>query len=227
MACFTALALAACGSQGTSSIYIPPQNTPVISGTLYAPNGQFAAADHWWRWADAFGLLPRAYALQGVVPVTSVQNVSLSRLDPVEAAHGSTDRAYLIANASTDPKTGMYMVVTDAAGNLDADRMIVQVGSGNLLTRAFVFSPTTNIDAASEALVRLVLNRLTQAPPVQLDTFSSDGLMYIDVRTRAVAQAVSGNSVAEINDNTYATLAGSGTVLDAIDCATGVQAKCM
>lgn len=61
MVCFTALVLAGCGAEGTSSVYIPPaKNTPVAASMRCAPNDQFAAADQWRRWPHEPSLPPCA-----------------------------------------------------------------------------------------------------------------------------------------------------------------------
>ena len=233
--CFAALALAGCGANGASSVYIPPANpAPSVSGTVYAPNGQFAAAEHWW--AEALRLMPPAYAaLQSELPITTEENVSLSKLDPAEAAHGSTDQALLLANGSTDPADGSYFISNDQltgrcvvqAGN--GERCIVQVGSGDMLTRAFVFSCktasgvsyscttapgvswTADIDAVSEAVVRLVLDYLMRTS-TQLGDFSNADLENIDCIARALANDISGTNVADINEKVYNRLAASQTM---------------
>jgi hypothetical protein len=220
--CFAALALAGCGANGASSVYIPPVNpAPSVSGTVYAPNGQFAAAERWWQWAEALRLMPRAYAaLQSELPITTEENVSLSKLDPVEAAHGSTDQALLLANGSTD-SDGMYFISNDQLASFQAGQIIVQVGSDQVgtLTRAFVLSCTTNagvsctadIDAVSEAVVHLVLDYLSQTT-AQLSDFSNEDLGEIEYVAGILAGNISGASVAEVNDNVYNRLAASQTM---------------
>jgi hypothetical protein len=220
--CCAALALAGCGADGTSSLYRPPGNPgPWVSGTVYAPNGQLAAAQRWWQWADAFRLAPLAYAaLQSELPITTEENVSLSKLDAAEAAHGSTERALLLANGRTD-SDGTYLISNDELAGFQAGLIIVQVGSNQTgtLTRAFVFSCATNatvscvadIDAASEGVVRLVLDYLGRTTALLTD-FSNEDLRKIDYAARTLAANISGASVAEINDNVYTRLAASPTL---------------
>lgn len=224
--CFAALALAGCGANGASSVYIPPANpTPSVSGTVYAPNGQFAAAERWWQWAEALRLMPRAYAaLQSELPITIEENVSLSKLDPVEAAHGSTEQALLLANGRTD-SDGTYFISNDQLASFQAGQIIVQVGSDQVgtLTRAFVLSCTTNagvsctadIDAVSEGVVHVVLDYLSQTT-AQLSDFSNADLGNIDCIARALAKDISGTNVADINEKVYNRLAASQTMQDCL-----------
>ncbi|MGD0949488.1 MAG: hypothetical protein ABSA52_18930 [Candidatus Binatia bacterium] len=240
--CCAALALAGCGADGTSSVYFPPGNSaPSVSGTVYAPNGEFAAAERWRQWLDALWLMPRAYAALGSeAPVITEQNVALSKLDADEAAHGHPELGqYLLANGPTDPANGTYFISADELANFqsgeDASEIIVQVGSGGTLTRAFILSCTAgatvsctnaDIDAVSETLVRLVMDRLTEAPSVLLSNFTRDGLqqMYDYAQQALLAENVSGASVQEINDNAYQLLANNKTIHSIMDDVTGIPA---
>jgi hypothetical protein len=222
--CCTALALAGCGADGTSQVYIPPGSpAPSVSGTLYAPNGQFAAAEHWWRWADLLWSMPRAYAaLQSELPVTTGggENVSLSKLDPVQAAHGSSERALLLANGRTY-SDGTYFISNDQLASFQAGEIIVQVGNGAMLTRAFVISCTTDagvvctadMDAVSEGVVHVVLDYLAgNTEGTQLSDFSKTDLANIQCMARVLAGNISGTSVADINAKVYTRLAASQTM---------------
>jgi hypothetical protein len=218
--CCAALALAGCGPDGTSQVYIPPGSPqPSVSGTLYAPNGQFAAAEGWWRWADMLWSMPRAYAaLQSESPISTEENVSLSKLDPVQAAHGSTDRALLLANGRTY-SDGTYFIPNDQLGSFQAGEIIVQVGNGAMLSRAFVLSCTTSagvsctadIDAVSEGVVHVVLDYLGQTT-AQLGDFSKTDLENIACMAQVLAGNISGTSVADVNEKVYNRLAASQTM---------------
>ncbi len=228
--CFAAAMLAGCGRDGTSTAAVgptEPNTTPSISGTIYAPNGEFASASQLWRWADAIGLWPRAFALEGVLPITTEENISVSRLDPTAAAHGCPANvacAQLIANGRSDPDTGEYVIASDALDDvgLHTGRLIVQIGNGHLLTRAFVLSRTTDIDACTEALVRLVLFRLTQAPAIQLDAFTDEGLQTLSRYAHGLTQTISADTVPDLNDAVYNRLSTSGTMQQQMDDVTGV-----
>lgn len=229
--CFAALALAGCGANGTSQVYSPPGNpAPSVSGTVYAPNGQFAAAERWWQWANALRLMPRAYASQGLMQhINSEESVSLSSVNPTAAAHGCLPASASLCvdpipggEGRTDPQTGTYRISNSTLTDVNdttSDRLLILVGGGDLLTRAFVFSCTTqpvvsctaNVDAWSEAVVRLVFDYLARTT-AQLSDFSNEDLGKIDYAARILAGNVSGTSVAEMNDNVYNWLAASPTM---------------
>ncbi len=241
--CLATLAWVGCGADGTSSASLQnnPQSGPVVSGTVYAPDGQFSAVSGWRRWADALSLWPSAYAnLSGESPINSVEDVSLSLFDPAAAAHGCklspppcTDP---VAGGSTrtDAATGTYQitnsVLTDEVfADATVADLVVLVGPQDLLTRAFVLSRTTNVDAVSEAIVRLVLNRLPEAPVVSLNDFTIGRVKYLDCLARPLVegQGISGISVSDVNENVYTALANSPTMQQAMDCITGVQSACV
>ena len=198
--CSAALALAGCGADGTSSVYIPPANpAPLVSGTVYAPNGQH---------------------------INSEESVSLSRVNPTVAAHGCPPIGVSPCvdpipggDGRTDPHTGTYRISNSALADTNGDRLLILVGGGDLLSRAFVFSCTTqpvvsctaNVDAWSEAVVRLVFDHLARTT-AQLSDFSNENLGKIDYVARVLAGNVSGASVAEMNDNVYNWLAASPTM---------------
>src|SRR5262249_38179728 len=140
------LALAGCGSDGSAGIGVqtgPPTTAAAVQGTVFAPNGEFAAVGRWQWLIDQLQLVPRAYALlqDELMPVQTAQNVSLSQIDPTEAAHGSTDRARLLAQAQTDAN-GQFQILNSSLTVLDdQSHLIVQVGTvGSTRTRAFVVS---------------------------------------------------------------------------------------
>ncbi len=235
-----AVALGGCGADGTSRAAISAAQKPSVTGTVYAPNGQFAARARSWQWAHALTLVARADALQGMAGVTTPEEVSLSRLDPGVAAHGCPPQvgcAQLLASAYTD-SSGHYAISDDALANLDTGRLIVHVGSDSLLTRAFVFSRTADIDATGEALVRLVLQRLTQTPPVPLDAFTADALQTLAMWAKILTQDLPGTAavslsagrtdcdgvslgVACLNDIVFERLASSATMQNTMNDIVG------
>jgi hypothetical protein len=223
-------ALAGCGHSGSASVGLTPptpNTSALFTGVVDAPNGLFADATGWWRWAQAVTLVPRAYGLLDVMPIQQAnQPVSLYVVDEVDAADGSITSPRFLARGVTDD-TGEYEIRADDpdAQSVDTCRLMVAVGGGAQLTRGFVVSDdrTTTLDAVSEGVVEVVLNRIAnQRPVVQLCTFSRSGLQDILVAANAIAIDVSGDDVAQINQNAYATLLASGTIHDAIDNATGV-----
>lgn len=235
--CVAALTFAACGSNGTAGIALPQDQKdvqPAIHGTIYAPdiNGDgigVYAAGPWLRWAESLALIPRAYALQHVAPIDSDETVALVQLDSTEAEHGQTERAALLAQAHTMAGGQFEILHPLAKTPEEVCRLMLVVGSGEEQTRAFVLSHSVNppgtsdaLDAVSEALVRIVLQRLTQPPAVEFCAFDASGLSNIYNAAWEAAYSVSGASVAEINDNAFAAVAASQKVHQAIVDATGI-----
>jgi hypothetical protein len=222
------LTVPGCGSNGNATAVFPPtpkQDIPSLTGVVEAPNGEFAAADPAW-WPDSLRLLQRAYALQNVAPIPEDFPVTLSRIDAIDAADGHIGDTgghtpQLIAQALTDPD-GRYYIVDPAVGNVEQCRLMVAVGGGRQLTRAFVISNITNIDAASEAVVRVVLDRLTKAPSVQLCDFTVSGLQNISIAVGKADFNASGADVEQINYDAFVRALVNPGVQKAIDEATGV-----
>ncbi|HVO27508.1 MAG TPA: hypothetical protein VMW56_28175 [Candidatus Margulisiibacteriota bacterium] len=221
------LIAAGCGSDATVDTSLT-RKTPTIvgavTGTVFAPNGEFAASDAGWRWACNFGLLSPAYAqtcLATLMPAGGILNVVLWQIDRVDAKDGQIDNPRIVNQARTDGD-GIYQIIDHAADDLDTCRLMVVVGRDESLTRAFAIEHTTNIDAVSEAVVRVVLDRITQSPPVELCAFTNDGLANILDQARAAACSAKGSTVAEINDSAYQHVKVNCGVLQAINDATGV-----
>jgi hypothetical protein len=227
------LSLGGCGHDGTVTATFPSTpkpDTPALAGVVQAPNGEIAAVGR--PWLRGFELLPRAYALQNVLTIGEGVEVTLSRVDPIDAADGNIgDTAghtpVFMAQGYTDFE-GHYEITDPGADDVDACRLMVAVGTvGNgTLTRAFVITAgRADIDATSEAVVRVVLDRLTKAPAVQLCDFSLSGLQNIyDAVARATATA-SGENISQINQNAFEKALASRSVKRAIDNATGVPVQ--
>ena len=222
-----ALIVAGCGSDGATSVTLQPtpqQIVAAVNGTVLAPNGQFVAADIWHRWASSVFLLSPAYAqtcLANLMPAAGDLNVVLWLVDYVDAKDGVIDNPRLLNQAHTDGE-GLYEIVDSAAQNLNTCRLMVAVGSNDSLTRAFAIDHTTNINAVSEAVVRVVLDRLTQSPPVQLCDFTNAALSNISDKTSAAACSAKGDTVADLNESAYNHAKVNCGVLQAINDATGV-----
>jgi hypothetical protein len=222
-----ALTAADCGSNGTADVTLQPTPRPIVgavNGTVFAPNGEFAAADGWRRWACAFNLLSPAYAqtcLMNLMPVGGTLNVALWHVNLLDAKDGKIDNPRLLNQARTDDE-GLFEIVDPATEHLDTCRLMVVVGSNDMLTRAFAIEHTNNIDAVSEAVVRVVLARLTQSPPVQLCDFTNAGLANILDKASDAACSAKGDTVAEINQSAYDHVRVNCGVVQAINDATGV-----
>ncbi len=223
------LTLAGCGANGYSGLAVPtPQSdVPRLAGVVLAPNGLLAKGGPTW-WPAAFGLVARAYAQPGVLPVGPNEVVTLSLVDKLDAADGQIgntpgDAPRLIAHASTNPD-GTYEILDPSLSNVDQCRLMVYVGSDSdrTLTRAFVFNNQTDIDYMTEAVVEVVLQRLTQAPSVELCDFTSAGLNDIYEAVKVVAFSATGDTVAAINTDASALAEASCRVQRAVDQATSV-----
>ncbi len=222
-----ALAAAGCGSDGSSNVALvrtPRSIVDAVTGTVYAPNGEFASAEAGWRWACPLSLLSPAYAqtcLANLMPAGGELNVALWQIDMIDAKDGKIDNPRTVNQARTDGN-GLYQIVDPVADNLDTCRLMVVVGHEDSLTRAFAIEHTTNLDAVSEAVVRVVLDRLTQSPPAQLCDFTNAGLANILDKASAAACSAKGSTVAEINDSAYQHVKVNCGVLQAINDATGI-----
>jgi hypothetical protein len=226
--CLLAAGVAACGHNGSAGVIFPgpgQQSTPLLTGVIEAPNGQFAAADRWGRWMDGLHLLAKAYALSGVSPVTTQERVTLVRVDATEAAHGSTLHAKPLAFVSTQDGRYEFVDASLAADLNDLSgcpTLMVQVGdpTTGTLTRAFAFTFETNINWLSEALVQVILDTLVDhTPPVQLCDFNSEEMQNIYNVAYSISGGVTGESVVDINQNAIARLRGSQSVSNAIEAA--------
>lgn len=227
-----ALIAAGCGSNGNSSAELQsqvPPPAPFVTGLVSAPNGELAATDSWWRWAGRLRLLPPAYAQEcaftrSVLPIdTDGVQVILSRVDQVDAADGEIDNPGFVAQTFVDGDTGLYTIINKAVASVTECGLMVSAGGGAQLTRAFVFQRTTNIDAVSEAVVRVILDRLTAAPAVQLCAFQSAALANIYSAAQQAACTATGDDVFQLNENVYAKVLNDCCVRRAVDAATAVH----
>lgn len=228
--CAAAWTIAGCGNDQNANVTLPGQQPvilPAVTGTVFAPNGEFAAISPWRKWLAELVLIPRAYAGIAIEePVASEQEVSLSSVSNADAAHavnGYIQSSTLIGVARND-LVGRFKIVMDPPLDINASHLMVAVGAASpepLLTRGFVFQQNTDLDAVSEALVRLVLKRLTQAPAIQLSDFTNDQLaqIYAEVEQasrRAGADGTPIDTVAQINNEAYRLAANDNGVQAAI-----------
>lgn len=236
LAACAGLTLSACGTSGDAGITEssqPPVLAAGVQGTVYGPSGQFAAADRqWWSWTERLLLVPRAYALldDDLQPIQTTLDVSLSRLDPTKAVHGNAEDDWYVETflLKTEPTglNGTFKILDPSLSILDDhSHLMLAVGTpGVTLTRAFVLQHSTvRIDAVSEAVVRVVLKRLTEAPVAQLDDFSIDDLTAISEAAHDAAATAIGSTVLDLNQSAYDLVVTNRKVqcaLRAMQCPT-------
>jgi hypothetical protein len=163
--------------------------------------------------------------------------VTLSSVTEVDAADGRIDFYDPITQTVPTNADGRYSVIhhfvetLEVCESINDDRFVgrllvsVSIGDPNHIgeTRAFVTSTQTDIDAASEAVVRLVLNRIFELePPVQLCDFDIEGLRNVARLAQEAAFTAEGDTVGEINADAYRLASENCRVQRAIDEATGV-----
>jgi len=224
--------LAGCGANGSSNATIPGSGhniLPAVSGTVWVPPGtDFAATAQWRKWLETVFVAPRAYAeIPGEARIQTETWVTLNWITESDAADGKIDSPRAVSDQDrygTDrtDQNGSYTILSADASDLDACRMYVSVGhSGKRSwTRAFVFDRTTDLDAVSEAVVRMVLKRLTEAPAVQLCDFTSEDLREIHTTSAQIIDYVQQNgddgvvaaTIADTNDNVFNILSPDPTV---------------
>jgi len=235
LAACAGLALSGCGSNGNAGISqsgTQQVQAAAVQGIVYGPNGQFAAAGHWWwTWTKELEIVPRAYASldDDLQPIQTTLDVSLSQLDAGNAAHGTAAQDWYVPSffkASAQTGVNGYFEILDPSLSIldDQSHLMVYVGTpGVTLTRAFVTQTAmVRIDAVSEATVRIVLKRLTEGPPpAQLDDFSLADLDAIRAAVDGAAVMATGSTVLEVNQAAFDMAVGDAKVQLALSNAVG------
>lgn len=244
VAAAVALLVAACGSNGSSDVRIPDSPPGVegeLTGIVYGPvavvEPPLAAAGKWWP--SKLGLVGAAYAnLYNEIPFgIRGAHATLSSVTEVDAADGRIDFYDPIVQSVPTDADGRYRVIhhfvetLEICESINSERFVgrllvsVSVGDPNHSgdTRAFVVSTQTDIDASSEAVVRLVLERIFEyEPPVQLCDFDIEGLRNLVRTAQDAAYTAEGDTVGEINADAYRLASENCKVLRDLDRATGV-----
>lgn len=220
--------LGACGNDGTITVNQAghgEDTTAVVRGTVYAPNGEIAAAEQWPHWRRVPILASTAYAASNpnVRPVGGGAIVSFVRVREIDAADGKIESAVLLGQALTN-LDGEYRITGANLGTVvGACGAMSAVGGGELLMRAFALTAVTDIDVCTETTVRVVLRRLTEAPPAQLCDFDSRELRLLQTIVCDATFTATGSSVPEMSFNAYQLAVDDPCVADAVQKATGTD----
>ncbi|MCX8073508.1 MAG: hypothetical protein N3C12_13830 [Candidatus Binatia bacterium] len=201
-ACFVCCVIAGCGSDGSSGVTVLPSgppNEPIITGFVLAPNGVMARDDGVPPRQFAFDrlLAAPAQALQGISAVGVGVPVSLVELDWIDFADGRIDSPVPLDLDTVTEADGRYRIMDPEARDVLSCRKMLMAGSGGTVLRALVYGREVNVDPASEALVRVLLD-FVSGSTAQLCDFSAAELQRLQQRVYEVTWIASGNSVAEI-----------------------------
>lgn len=194
-----------CGSEGSSEVTLvtdPPTVEEKITGIVSAPNGVLAMAPRGWQSPLGLPFVSMALALQGVSPVAAGLPVSLSLLDSVDFADGRIDSPIPLFTAALTNAEGRYTIISRDAEDTSVCRKMLAAGGGDSLTRALVFSHEIDVNATSEALVRVLLDYVGGSQ-AQLCDFSVSELTDLLGLVRAATFPASGDTAAEINERAY------------------------
>lgn len=236
-----AMSVIACGSNGSSDIGFPDPDDPVIdglNGVVFVPPAVLPEnnpAEISW-WPVDLGLVSAAYAnLFNEVSVGIREaHVSLVGVSQSDAVDGMIDMPDPIVQSVPTDADGRYQIIHnfietfDVCESINEDRFV-----GRLMVsvsidrqgprRSFVSSRVTDIDASTEAVVRLVLRRIREdEPPVQLCDFSIEGLRNLTQAAHNAAFTAEGDTINEINADAFRLASEHCKVRQAIDDATGV-----
>lgn len=199
--------VAGCGSDGSSAVTVLPggsSNEPIVTGFVLAPNGIMAEGQKLNLLRVAFEgfLAAPAVALQGVSPVGAGIQVSLAELDWADFADGRIDSPLPLDLDTVTEADGRYRILDPEARDVLACRKLLTAGSGSNVMRALVYGREVNIDPASEALVRVLLDFVASST-AQLCDFSASELFRLQQRVNEVVFTARGNSIAEITTAAY------------------------
>lgn len=219
--------LSACGNDGTIAVNTSTpgeDTTAVVRGTVYAPNGVIAAAERKLHWLRVPALVGTAFAASNpnVRPVGGGAIVSLLQVSEIDAADGKIVSAVLRGQALTN-LDGEYEITGTEAGKVGQCGAMAAVGGGELLMRSFALTNVTDIDVCTETTVRVVLQRLTEAPPAQLCDFDTREIRILQTIVCDATFTAAGAGVSEINHAAYQMALDDPCVGDAVQKATGTD----
>lgn len=179
-----------------------------VGGVVSAPNGELArsAPGGWMRWLADIAA-PPARAVVGIEPVGAGVEVRLALVD-------TTGAVFQELAASATDANGTFRFAL--ASNEDpGSSLVLRVGDGPTLMRAFVYGENVDIDSVSEAALRLVLHS-----GHALANFSAEELEEIHAAVAsATADVGAGSSVAETNGKVEQRAADDAAVTTLVEAA--------
>jgi hypothetical protein len=198
--------VAGCGNDGNIGAVLPGDRNPepeVIVGGVLAPNGQWVSAESLLgRFASLF-VAPAHALAANVVPIGAGVPVTLYSVFEADAADGQIDSAMAVSSPQPTDPGGRFTVALLEGRQVGECGLMLSVGTGSRLTRAFVFTDDQDLDAVSEAVVRSILNFIAEDPGVLLCDYDADDLFQIDDLIRFISADTTGTSVADINQRVY------------------------
>jgi len=210
LACVVALA-AGCGGDATTKVSEPPPPPPpgpAVSGSVLMPNGVVAAVSP--------SLLERvgAFAVsQAVALSANVQPVGRN----VEVRYRQFGASSVLGRTNTNDQ-GLYrFVLPDGVNEAACPPLMVEVGGGAGFTRALVFTTTdaVDVDFASEAAVRMIVDQLERTAG-DICAYTPQDVRHIVDLIRQKPGFVPGTTAAEVNANAYALASQDPEILAAV-----------
>jgi hypothetical protein len=217
---------AGCGGDADVVVKFPPTEPPApgefVSGVVFLPPGSVVQAKPSLLQRFAAFVVETAHAISGnVLPVGEGVDVEL-----VELAENL--ETHLLTEGETNG-SGAYILSVPGGLNEEScegeGRLMVQIGSGGSLTRAFVFSlrDPVNIDFTSEAVVRLILGKVGAGTP--LCRFSAGDVRNLLEAVQAAPGNATGSTIEDLNDSAFALAAVNPTVQLTLDLAAALPTQ--
>lgn len=202
--------MAGCGGDASSGVGIPPPPPPagpVVNGTVRLPNGRLALSR---------SLMERFAALvvEEAEALTATNVRPVGRNVGVQLSQRRGDGAVQTFGTSFTNDQGQFLIDLPSGSSEDTCRFILSVGSGQTLTRAFVYSATDPIivDFASETAVALILGQVQQG--ADLCEFSSGEIRQLVSSIRVLPGDVTGADVFATNRNALLAAANDPGIQD-------------
>jgi len=206
---------AGCGGDAEVSV-VRPNTSPDVAGVVELPAGVASNSDGFlWRFASL--IIARAEALVGVVPAPNAP-VEVTRYTQDDILNNDTIGSVVIGSTVTN-QDGRYQVPlgNDIIDDCGGGRILVSTSLAGL-TRAFAFSDEQDItvDAASEAMVRLIVNAVKNQG-ADLGTASNADLQQLLAAIVQATADVGGATVSQINTNAFIAAAEDPEVVGLLD----------